>query len=125
MSFRRRKTTTVQQQRDEGCRVEIGANFGGMKAASSERDLKAGSKLSALLEDEAMAQDFAAYLDGELSGDAFEKLEKRIAEDAELAAEVEELRQLDVLLRGLGADIMNEPVPEQLLSVVRDLSRRD
>ncbi len=72
-----------------------------------------------------MAQDFAAYLDGELSGDALEKLEKWIAGDADLAAEVEELRQLDASLRGLGADIMNEPVPEQLLSVVRDLRRKD
>jgi anti-sigma factor RsiW len=95
-----------------------------MKANSPERG-KACSKLSALLEDELMAEELAAYLDGTLRGPRLAFIQGLLDADTNLAREVEELRRLNSSLKTLGEEIIDEPIPDSLLSTVRKGLKRD
>lgn len=91
-----------------------------MKGDKHESLADAGSKLSALLEDDKMAEEVSAYLDGSLTGEPLERFNALLAGNDELAREIEALKCVDSSLKNLGADIISEPVPENLLKIVRE-----
>lgn len=58
------------------------------------------------------------YLAGRMSAADTARLEHMIAENPELRLRVETLREQEEALRHLGAEILDEPVPEQLLQAL-------
>jgi anti-sigma factor RsiW len=91
-----------------------------MKADVPGWDGEPRSKLSALLEDEVMAEELAAYLDGTLRGARLDLIQGLIDADSDLAREVEQLRRVNMSLKTLGAEIIDEPIPDSLLATVRN-----
>jgi len=63
--------------------------------------------------------ELSEYVDGGLSEERRAEIAAWLLENPKKAAEVERLRQLNDALRDLGADILDEPVPERLREVVR------
>jgi len=64
-------------------------------------------------------EELSEYVDGGLSEERRAEVAAWLLENPKKAAEVERLRQLTDALRGLGAEILDEPVPERLREVVR------
>lgn len=93
-----------------------------MNIEKSEQRMKSRDRIAALLEDEEMAEDLAAYIDGSLEGPALERLQAMLDANAALAREVEELKRMDDALKSLGAEIMDEPIPGKLLDTLRKAS---
>lgn len=60
-----------------------------------------------------------AYLDGELDAEARAEVESWLAENPEEAARLEAFGADRDALAGIGADILNEPVPEKMQAVLR------
>ncbi len=65
--------------------------------------------------------DLQDYLDGRLSASRRVEVEAFLARNPQSAAEVEALRSQAMVLRRLGSDILDEPIPDQLLDLVRQL----
>lgn len=59
------------------------------------------------------------YLLGELAQDHVVAFETALREDPHLAAQVQALQRQNELLRELRSDILDEPVPEPLMAVLR------
>lgn len=57
---------------------------------------------------------FFAWLDGELDAEAAARMEKRVADDPELARQAREHRQLGEQLRGAFAPLMSTPIPDAI-----------
>jgi anti-sigma factor RsiW len=62
--------------------------------------------------------DIQEYLIGGLPQGRVTAFEKALREDAHLAAQVQSLRRQNELLRELRSDILDEPVPEQLMAAL-------
>ena len=65
--------------------------------------------------------DLQDYLDGRLSASRLVEVEAFLARNPQSAAEVEGLRSQAMVLRRLGSDILDEPIPDQLLDLVRQI----
>ncbi len=65
--------------------------------------------------DEGSASAVSAYLDGELTGDELVEFETLLRNDEALSREIAAMRRIDQQLTGLGADVLDEPIPEALL----------
>lgn len=65
------------------------------------------------------ADELSEYVDGGLSEQRRAEIRAWLLEDPQRAAEVERLQELNDALRGLGSDVLDEPVPERLREVVR------
>jgi len=63
------------------------------------------------------------YLDGRLSPADAAAVAEYLWIHPEKGAEVQRLREQDTLLSAIGADVLEEPVPERLLQIVRSPSR--
>jgi len=73
---------------------------------------------AAILKDERLAAMISAYLDGELGGKDLEEFESLLKSDGALAREVQEMRSIEWRLMEMGADILDEPVPEGMLEAL-------
>ena len=73
---------------------------------------------AAILKDERLAAMISAYLDGELGGKDLEEFELLLKSDGALAREVQEMRSIEWRLMEMGADILDEPVPEGMLEAL-------
>ena len=73
---------------------------------------------AAILKDERLAAMISAYLDGELGGKDLEEFESLLKSDGELAREVQKMRSIEWRLMEMGADILDEPVPEGMLEAL-------
>lgn len=69
--------------------------------------------------------ELSEYVDGGLSEERRAEIAAWLLENPKKAAEVERLRQLNDALRGLGAEILDEPVPSRLREVVRRSNPQD
>lgn len=65
--------------------------------------------------------DLQDYLDGRLSAKRLVEVEAFLKRNPESAAEVVALRAQSMALRRLGAEILDEPVPDRLMDLVRRL----
>jgi anti-sigma factor RsiW len=65
--------------------------------------------------------DLQDYLDGRLSAKRRVEVEAFLERNPESAAEVVALRAQSMALRRLGAEILDEPVPDRLMDLVRRL----
>lgn len=59
------------------------------------------------------------YLQGTLPRPGAELIEAALRDDPALAAQVHLLERQNMLLQELGADILDEPVPERMMSILR------
>lgn len=59
------------------------------------------------------------YLQGTLPRPGAELIEAALRNDPGLAAQVRLLERQNMLLQELGADILDEPVPERMMSILR------
>lgn len=59
------------------------------------------------------------YLDGRLSEQRRVEIAGWLLANPKKAAEVERLRELNEALRGIGSDVLSEPVPDRLREVLR------
>jgi anti-sigma factor RsiW len=78
----------------------------------------ANPRQAAILKDERLAAMISAYLDGELGGKDLEEFESLLISDGALAREVQEMRSIESRLMEMGADILDEPVPEGMLEAL-------
>jgi anti-sigma factor RsiW len=69
----------------------------------------------AYLDDERLQE----YLDGRMNPDEAALVTAYLVANPERAAELERARHLDALLVGVGAEVLEEPIPERLLQIVR------
>lgn len=67
----------------------------------------------------------AAYADGQLEGDALREVEAAIAAEPELRAQVEAHQALKARLSGHFAPLMDRPVPERFVELLKDAPDRD
>ena len=58
-----------------------------------------------------------AYVDGELSPEQVDEVEARLADDAELAAEIDSLRQASAVLHAAFNEPLRGPVPDRLTRI--------
>jgi anti-sigma factor RsiW len=72
-------------------------------------------------QDEGLASVVSSYLDGELSGEELVEFETLLRNNEALSREIAEMRSIDRQLTGLGADILDEPIPEALLEALAQL----
>ncbi|MFZ1108245.1 MAG: hypothetical protein WAN43_07865 [Rhodomicrobium sp.] len=77
-----------------------------------------------ILEDDRLAATASAYLDGQLSGEELAEFETLLQNDKALAREVQDMRNIELQLMKIGADILSEPVPETLLDAFSQLKSR-
>lgn len=68
--------------------------------------------------------DLQDYIEGRLDPALRRKVEDMLAKDARLADEVERLRRQAEKLRKLGDDLLNEPVPDEMLDLINKAFRR-
>ncbi len=68
-------------------------------------------------------EQFQDYLDGRLSDGERADLEAYLRAHPEAAAEVEQLRRQNEALRGVGQEILEEPIPDRLRDVLRGLAK--
>ena len=78
----------------------------------------ANPKQSAILKDERLAGMISAYLDGELEGKELQEFESLLKSDMTLAREVQEMRNIELRLMEMGADVLSEPLPESMLEAL-------
>jgi anti-sigma factor RsiW len=64
-------------------------------------------------------EELGEYADGGLSGRRRAEIEAWLLADPQKALEIERLRRLNDALKGLGEEILEEPVPDRLRDVVR------
>ncbi len=81
------------------------------------------ARQSEILKDDALASTVSAYLDGELQGEALEEFERLLKNNAALAREVQDMRNIELRLMEMGADILSEPVPEAMLEAFSKIDR--
>ena len=77
-----------------------------------------------ILDDERLAATVSAYLDGQLMGEELEDFETLLKTNPILAREVQEMRNIELQLMDMGADILAEPVPEALLEALSRLGQK-
>ncbi len=77
-----------------------------------------------ILKDEALAATVSAYLDGELEGKDLEEFEALLKRNAALEREVQDMRNIELQLTEMGADILSEPVPDAMLEALSKVDRR-
>jgi anti-sigma factor RsiW len=88
---------------------------------------KPGCALSAepaaarVAQDEKLASAISAYLDGELTGEELAKFEALLRNDEALSREVAGMRRIGQQLTTLGADILDEPIPDAMLEALARL----
>lgn len=63
--------------------------------------------------------ELSEYADGRLSEERRAEIAAWLLEHPREAAELDRLQALDEALRGVGGEILNEPVPERLREVLR------
>jgi anti-sigma factor RsiW len=71
--------------------------------------------------DEGLTAKVSAYLDGELHGPELAQFEALLQADRALALEVAGMRRIGRHLAKLGADVLEEPIPEALLETLSRL----
>lgn len=71
--------------------------------------------------DEGLAATVSAYLDGELTGEDLVEFETLLRNDDALSREIAEMRRIDRQLTELGAEILDEPIPDALLEALTRL----
>ncbi len=81
--------------------------------------LDRGLQMSDLPEDERLTDMLTAYIDGSLEGANLEEFEQLLKNNGALAREVESMRGVEQQLKLLGAEVLEEPIPEALLAAVR------
>ncbi len=81
-------------------------------------------KQGEILKDEELAATVSAYLDGELEGKALEEFEALLKRNAALAREVQDMRNIELRLTEMGADILLEPLPDAMLEALSKINRR-
>jgi anti-sigma factor RsiW len=86
----------------------------------SARDCSA----SPIAKDERLTAMVSAYLDGELRGKELEEFEALLRDDQALAREIAEIRQIELQLAMMGADILEEPIPQAILDALSPLARK-
>ena len=64
--------------------------------------------------------DLEAYIDGRLEGERVAEIEALLAADSKMAEMVQAMRFQNDGLRCLGQEILNEPIPDRLRSIVED-----
>jgi anti-sigma factor RsiW len=79
---------------------------------------------SPIAKDERLTAMVSAYLDGELRGKELEEFEELLRNDQALAREIAEIRQIELQLATMGADILEEPIPQAILDALSPLSRK-
>ncbi|MGO8952596.1 MAG: anti-sigma factor family protein [Rhodomicrobium sp.] len=84
----------------------------------------AGSAASLVSQDEQLAATVSAYLDGELTGQDLAEFEMLLRDNEALSREVAEMRRIDHQLTGIGADILEEPIPGALLEALSPCQRQ-
>jgi anti-sigma factor RsiW len=84
----------------------------------------AAQNASQISQDDNLAAAVSSYLDGELQGSDLEAFEQLLRGNEQLAREVGELRRLDRQLSKLGADILDEPLPDEWLKKLSTAARR-
>ena len=62
--------------------------------------------------------DLEAYIDGRLEPERVAEIEALVAADPKIAEMVRAMRFQDDALRCLGADVLDEPIPDRLRAVV-------
>lgn len=75
-------------------------------------------KRAEILKNERLLAMVSAYLDGELEGRDLEEFESLLKRDAALAREVQDMRNIELRLMEMGADILSEPLPEAMLEAL-------
>ncbi len=83
----------------------------------------ANPKQAGFLKDERLAAMVSAYLDGELEGKDLDEFESLLKRDAALAREVQDMRNIELRLLEMGADILSEPLPEAMLEALSKINR--
>ena len=74
-----------------------------------------------VVQDEGLASAISAYLDGELAGEELLKFEALLRNDEALSREVAGMRRIGRQLTTLGADILDEPIPDAMLEALARL----
>jgi anti-sigma factor RsiW len=88
---------------------------------------KSGCPMSAepagtrVAQDERLASAVSAYLDGELKGEELAEFETLLRNDEVLSREVAGMRRIGQQLTALGADILDEPIPDTMLEALARL----
>jgi anti-sigma factor RsiW len=82
-----------------------------------------GARRTGLLGDEQWAATLSAYLDGHLDGEDLTRFETLLENDAALAREVREFRNIETQLMKMGSDILTETIPEALLEAFKRVER--
>ncbi len=72
-------------------------------------------------QDERFASAVSAYLDGELKGEELAEFEALLRNDEALSREVAGMRRIGRQLTALGADILDEPIPDAMLEALARL----
>jgi anti-sigma factor RsiW len=67
--------------------------------------------------------DLQDYIEGRLDPAARRKVEELLAKDAHLADEVERLRRQAVKLQEFGKNVLNEPIPPEMLDLIEKFRR--
>ncbi len=83
----------------------------------------ANPKQVGILKDERLAAMLSAYLDGELEGKDLEEFESLLRANPALAREVQDMRNIELRLMEMGADILSEPLPEAMLEAISKIDR--
>lgn len=76
-----------------------------------------------IVKDEQLAGMISAYLDGQLEGSELEAFELLLKSDTALAREVEDMRNIELRLAAMGADILSEPLPKSMIEVLSKIER--
>jgi hypothetical protein len=79
------------------------------------------SKVAHLLKDDRLAGMISNYLDGELHGIELEELETLLRRNESLVCQIGEMRLIERQLGRIGADILSEPIPEEMLEILSRL----
>jgi len=74
--------------------------------------------------DERLASTVSAYLDGELAGKELAEFEALLRSDEVLSHEVAGMRRIGQQLTALGADILDEPIPDAMLEALARLESK-
>ncbi len=78
-----------------------------------------GMLLSDLLGDERLRDMLSAFIDDRLEGAELEEFQQLLNDNETLAREVKSMRGVEEQLKLLGAEVLDEPIPEALLEAVR------
>ena len=67
--------------------------------------------------------DLQDYIEGRLDAAARAKVEARLANDPRLSAEVERLRRQAIKLQEMGKNVLDEPIPDDMLQLIEKFGR--